>query len=501
MRAVRRLGPVPPGMRIWTGAMVAMAGVAALSGAMVPLRAHLSVATTALVLVVPVVAGVAVGGLPAGAVGVACGFLAYDFLFIPPYGTLSVGALQNWVALGVYVATMLLVSWVVGGLHAARAVAGDREKEARRLFEMSDLLIAHRPRDELLRAVAATVRQAFGAAGVALLLPSGDRLETAASDGEPFPADHLVGLASGGGPPVPLSRREDVRTVVLSAGGHPVGLLSLAGAGLDSRQDQLLVTFANHAALAVERAQLQDQAVRAGVLEEVDRWRSALWASVSHDLRTPLFSIKTAVSNLADPDLDLAPEDRSELLAMVEAETDRLARLVTELLDMTRIEAGTLQAHLEAVAVPDVVEDAIGRLGRRQLAGRLEVEVPEDLPLMTADPVLTGQVLANLLDNAGQHTGPFSPVRLQARRLGDRIEMSVADTGPGIAPEQREAIFQAFHRVKGAASPPGGVGLGLAIAKAFVEAQGGRIWVADREGGGSVFTVSLPVFELAHKVA
>jgi two-component system sensor histidine kinase KdpD len=181
---------VPSGVRIVVGVATAMAGVGLLSSAMVPLRDHLSVATTALVLVVPVVSGVAIGGLPAGVVGVASGFLAYDFFFIPPYGTLSVGVLQNWVALGVYVVVMLVVSWVVAGLQGARTVARDREQEARRLFEVSDLLIGHKPSDELLQVVAATVREAFGLRTVALLLPTAwpscCQLRAAAS--RPWPA-------------------------------------------------------------------------------------------------------------------------------------------------------------------------------------------------------------------------------------------------------------------------------------------------------------------------
>jgi two-component system sensor histidine kinase KdpD len=321
-----------------------------------------------------------------------------------------------------------------------------------------------------------------------------------ASDGEPLSVEGQAWLTPGVGIPVPTSGQGDLRTVVLSASGRPVGILGLAGPALGSHQRQLLVTFANHAALAVKRAQLQEQTLRTTILEEVDRWRSALLASVSHDLRTPLFSIKASVSNLLDPEAPLGPGDRQELLTMIEAETDRLARLVADLLDMTRIEAGTLKAQLQPVAVQDLVDDVLRRLPANTFTGPIEAELPPDLPLVLADPVLSGQVLFNLLENAARYASSGSPIELRAALTAGSVALSVVDGGPGIPPGERQAIFEAFHRIGASCHKPQSQGLGLAIAKAFVEAQRGTIGVEDNPSGGSVFTVSLPVFSMVSEV-
>lgn len=295
---------------------------------MLPLRSHISVATPALVLVVPVVAGVAVGGFRAGLAGVVAGFLVYDVLFIPPYGSLSVGTAQNWAALGVYVVVMLAVSRVVSNLELARAEARLREADAARLFELSDRLTGDARVADLLEQIVSAMQDAFSVEGVALLLPAAGGVEIGAAAGEPLSPTELA----------TLSPRVAVRTTMslgtspsgitvtgMSASGRPVGVLVLRGARLTSRDRELLRAIANHAALAIERGQLREQAVRTQLLEEVDRWRGALMGAVSHDLRTPLASIKASVSDLRNGSLELSPRDRAELLELVETQTDRLA--------------------------------------------------------------------------------------------------------------------------------------------------------------------------------
>ena len=486
-----------PGIRVRSGVVTALAGVGALSAALVPLRAHLSVATTALVLVVPVVAAAALGGFPAGVVGVLAGFLAYDFFFIPPYETLSVGASQNWTALAVYVLVMLMVSWVVAELQHAREVAAVRERDARRLFEISDLLIGGKAMEELLHAVVTTVRQLFALRSTAVLLPGGEGMVVAAAAGEAIPDGWLARVSPRGGVAMSVAGAAGFECVPLVTAAGPLGLLVLVGDPLGDHERRLLSTFANHAALAVQRQQLEEQAVRSRVLEGVDRWRSALIGSVSHDLRTPLGSIKASVSTLSGGARPLADAEQRELLATIEAQTDRLTRLVTNLLDMTRIEAGRLEARRQPVAVRDLVRDALATLGAPSCAD-VRVEIPAGLPPAAADPTLAGQVLANLIDNAGRHARSAAGVEVTAVADGDYVRVTVADRGPGIAPERRQAVFEPFHRL---GRPAGaGMGLGLAISKAFVEAQGGTIEVADNPGGGTLVCFSLPVYPLALRV-
>ncbi|HET9075473.1 MAG TPA: ATP-binding protein [Acidimicrobiales bacterium] len=482
--------------RIVASAVGTVALVAALSAALVPARAHLSIATVGLIMVVPVVLAVVTGGYAAGLAGVAAGFLAWDFVFIPPYYTLDVGAAQNWVALAVYAAVMLLVARVVSRLQAARREAQARAYEARRLFELSQLLVEDRSLPELLESIAVAVQNVFGVAGVALLLPTGDRLEVAASVGEPPDVADLetshpavarpVAVGTVGSPAAP------VRTVALSAAGRPIGLLALKGGPTDRSDSVLLRTFANHAALVVERAQLRAQAVRTQLLEEVDSLRRALLGSVSHDLRTPLAAMKVASSTLvrggagpAGSEADRA--DRQELYDLLDGEIDRLTRLVNGLLDLSRYQSGALELGLQECSVLDMVTEAVAGM-RASLGDRdVAVDVPEDLPTVTADPVLIGQVIVNLVDNAHRHAPPGTPVTVQAEPVGDRVRLSVLDAGPGIPADQREALFEGFVSSGGG----GRAGMGLWICRVFVEAHGGRLWVEEPDQGGSRFSFTL----------
>jgi two-component system sensor histidine kinase KdpD len=251
--------------------------------------------------------------------------------------------------------------------------------------------------------------------------------------------------------------------------------------------------------LAVDRARLREQALRARLLEEIDRWRSALMGAVSHDLRTPLASVKTAVSSLRQADTRLTPADREELLELIEQQSDRLARLVTNLLDMSRIEAGALELRPTAMPLEELVEEALGSLGGIVPAHRVQVNFPTDLPLLVIDHVLMSQVLANILDNAVRLSPADSNIVVSARpaaNSGSRVEIAVSDQGPGIEPAERERVFEMFSQNGGG----GRAGLGLAIAKAFVEAHGGRIWVdpATQRGTRVVFTVPSTALVPAH---
>ncbi|HZD64848.1 MAG TPA: ATP-binding protein [Acidimicrobiales bacterium] len=479
---------------------VTVGGIGVLSGAMLSARGHLSVATTGLVLIVPVVAGVAVGGFPAGVLGVGAGFLVYDALFIPPYGTLSVGQSQNWVVLGVYAVVVLVVSRVVADLGRTRARAHRHEADARRLFEISDSLIAGKGRDQLGDAVVGAVRWVFELRSAALLLPGAQGFGVVAAAGEEFPGELLSRVLPRPGVLVSASGEGEAVSLALSTSSGPLGVLVVVGAGLDHHRRQLLATFANHAALALERAELAEQATRTRVLEEADRWRSALIGSVSHDLRTPLASIKASVSDLREPGLALGEDERAELLAMIEAETDRLTRLVANLLDMTRIEAGALEPRRQPVTVRELVVDAVARVPPSVGVEGLRIEVIEDLPLVDADPVLAGQVLANLLENAAHHAGPRPEIAVRAGRVGNHVEVAVADRGPGIPDEHRQEVLAAFNRVGRPGPHVSGLGLGLAIARAFVQAQGGTIEVRDNPGGGAVVAFTLPVYALSAQV-
>ncbi len=474
------------------GSAIGVGSALALGALMIPVRSHISIATAGLVLVLPVVVGVIVGGYAGGLASVAAGFLVYDYAFIPPYYTLDVGAAQNWVALGVYVVVMLLVAQVVARFQAARAEAQQRALETQRLFDLSELLVEERSVSELLETIVHAVKTVFGVDGAAVLLPAPDQLEVVASAGEPMTAEEQHQLQPDSGLPVPVGMARGgptgLRAVSLSAAGRPIGILALKGLPASEADRDLLRTFANHAALALERAQLRAQALRSELLEAIDEVRRDLLGAVSHDLRTPLATMKVASSTLLDPEVQLSDADRHELYDLLDAQTDRLTRLVSSLLDMTRYQAGVLKLERVPSSVLDLIGDAVAAL-RPSLGEReVDVDVPDGIAPVDVDPLLIGQVLVNLLDNADRHAPPGSPIAVRADPAADRVRIEVADRGPGVPPSEREAVFESFvHFDTGGRS-----GLGLAIAKTFLEAHGERIWVEGPPEGGARLVFTLP---------
>jgi two-component system sensor histidine kinase KdpD len=478
--------------------VLALSTAAVLSALMVPLRGHINVATPALVLVVPVVGGVTVGGFAAGLVATGACFLIYDFVFLPPYYTLYVDRAEDWVALGVYVVVMVLVSRVVAAANLAKAESEQRAAEIRRLFDLSEMLVRELPAPKLLDTIVSSVKSGFNLEGVSLLLPSADgALEVAASAGAPLSELDAQRLSARAGDPVHLGpvtpERGNFQTVALVATGQAIGLLAVRGSGGSKAEQELLRAFANHLALALERARLREEAVRARLLEEIDTLRRALVGAVSHDLRTPLATIKLSASALVDSGPSLSPEDIKELAELVDAQADRLDRLVSNLLDMTRIQSGALELRRQPAALGDLVDEALLVLGRSGRSAEVDWLAPDDLPLVDVDHVLVRQVLANLLDNALRHSPPRGAVTVSATPGPDgKVEVRVTDSGPGVPPGERERIFQVFNRREAG----GRGGLGLAIVQAFLEAHGERIWVEGPLRGegarGASFVFTLP---------
>jgi two-component system, OmpR family, sensor histidine kinase KdpD len=475
------------------GSVVGAGSAVALGALMIPVRSHISIATAGLVLVLPVVAGVIVGGYAGGLAGVVAGFVVYDFAFIPPYYTLQVGAGQNWVALGVYVLVMLSVAQVVARFQSARSEAQQRAFEAQRLFDLSEMLVQDRSVSELLETIVNAVLTVFGLAGAAVLLPAGGQLEVVASAGESMTSGERHQLQPDSGLPVRVGTTSGggtgLRAVALSAAGRPIGILALKGLPESDADRDLLRTFANHAALALERAQLRAQGLRSELLEAIDQVRQDLLGAVSHDLRTPLATMKVASSTLLDPDVHLSEGDRLELYDLLDVQTDRLTRLVGSLLDMTRYQAGVLKVDRVPASVLDLIGDAIAAL-RPSLADRqVDIDVPDGIPAVDVDPLLIGQVLVNLLDNADRHAPSGTTISVGARRTGDQVRVTVTDHGPGVPLTEREAVFESFVQF----DTGGRSGLGLAIAKAFVEAHGERIWIEGPPEGGARLAFTLPV--------
>jgi two-component system sensor histidine kinase KdpD len=473
------------------------------------LRGDVSKTNVVLGFLIVVVVAAATGGLGPGLVAAALGFLAFDVLFLPPYNTLIVNDVQDYVSLAVYLLTAVLVSWVVGALDRRSAQAERREREARTLYELSTSLVAHGGLDETLAGVVRTVRSLFGLAGCAIVLADGDGARLVASDGTvpPEVRERLVphdgvspvpglvplrGAATGGLAP------GTAMTVPMRAGTDPVGALIVVAGGADGArfgeaERRLLSTFANQAALAVERDRQDAERARVRSLVETDRLRTALLNSVSHDLRTPLASVKAAASSLLDPDVSWSDAERRDFLAIIDEAADRLTRLVHNLLDMSRIEAGALDPNLREASLADIAGPVV-LLARASSRQRIDVDIPEDLPPVHADPILLEQVLTNLLDNARRYA-PGASVTLGARQVpgGGKVEVRVVDHGPGIPVPERERVFDQFYRLKGGGRRPKGTGMGLAICRGILDALAGEVRVETTPGGGATFVVTLPV--------
>lgn len=314
------------------------------------------------------------------------------------------------------------------------------------------------------------MRRSFSLTGVTLLSRREAGWTVEAADGEevhhPDEADHVQTL-------------------------NPDLVLALSGGDLAAEDHRLLTAFGASLDMALERRSLHDRASAATALAEANELRSALLQAVSHDLRTPLAGIKASVNSLRQPDVSWSDDETAEFLATVEDETDRLTALVDNLLDMSRINASALAPTLRATSLEEVIPAAVAGLGAR---GRtVTVDVPENLPLVKADPALLERVVANLVDNAVTYGGD-QPVRVEAGTAGSHVLLRVIDRGRGIPVEDRDRIFEPFQRMGDTKPRQGaGVGLGLAVARGFTRALEGDLSVEDTPGGGTTMVVELEV--------
>ncbi|MCU1380623.1 MAG: kdpD3, partial [Acidimicrobiales bacterium] len=408
-----------------------------------------------------VVAGAASGGIGPAVVGALAAFLLANWYFIPPIHHWEIDNGQDVVAL----VTFVMVAGVVAGLvvHAARrqAESARARAEARMLADMSGASVGDDPLDVLLT----QMRDAFELTGAAVVRSADGRIE--AQVGElPAPGQADVTVALG----------EDYQLV---AGGR---VLSAEDRGI-------VAVVADHLTAALRTRQLGVEASSAAALVEANQLRTAILAAVSHDLRTPLASIKASVTSLRQDDVSWPPEAVAEFLAMIDEETDRLDDLVGNLLDLSRLQTNTLQILERLVGFDEVVPAAVASLGGR--AASVDLDVPETLPRVRVDPGLLERALANLVSNAVAWSPPGARVRVDASPVGDRVDLRVVDRGPGIPMAARERVFEPFQRLGDRG--PNGVGLGLAVARGFVTAMGGELLVEDTPGGGTTMVVSFPV--------
>jgi two-component system, OmpR family, sensor histidine kinase KdpD len=417
-------------------------------------------------LLVVVVA--AVGGIVPAIVAAVTGSLLANFYFTPPTHTFTIAEGENILALLVFLIVAAVVSWLVSIAARRTADVARARAEAETLAALGGTLVAT---DDPLPQLVAQLRIAFAADAIAVLveLPEGG-WAIEASAGEPVP-----------------ERPEDG---MFSFPTGPLEQLVVVGAALTDEDLEVLRSFAAQVQVAVERRRLRADVEAATVLAEGNELRTALLAAVSHDLRTPLASIKASVTSLLQRDVAWTPEATSEFLETIDQAADRLNSLVGNLLDMSRLQTGAMQLVMRAVGLEEIVPRALDGLADRPV--QVVLDLPETLPRVTADAPLLERAVANVVDNARSWSPEGACVRIEAGAVADRVHLRIIDHGPGIPVGERDLVFQPFQRLGDNPSDGTGVGLGLAVARGFVDAMGGELVVEDTPGGGVTMVLSLP---------
>ena len=535
----------PTGRARWRGWAAGLLALALATAALLAVRARLDKVHVALVYLLVVLGGSAAGGRALGVVLAGAAFVAFNVLFLAPYGTLVVADPRDWLVLFAFLATGVVAAQLLYRAQAEAAVARRRAAEVDRLAALGAVTLSAGRADDALAAIARVIRTTLGVGACGIYTwdggASGPKLAAADRDsGEAPDVPAGPGAPEWGGAPALVrwvaehgraareladgtarltpdsaaSPGEASRpgtaqdgTVVrallipLAVRGRTVGVLRVAdgrAVALDPTRERYLDALAHYAALGVERVRLTAEAEHAAALREADRLKDSLLATVSHDLRTPLTTIRGLAHDLA-----AAGEERALVIA---EEVDRLNRMVADLLDLSRLTAGGVALAVALNAAEDVMGAALQRVGG--LAAGREIRAALD----PTEPVLVGRfdfahalrVLVNLLENALKYAPAGAPVDFTVRRDtgpgGDVLAFAVADRGPGVPTGERDRIFAPFYRPPNAPPDAGGAGLGLAIARGLAEAQGGTLTYAPREGGGSVFTLRLPADDLAAAV-
>jgi two-component system, OmpR family, sensor histidine kinase KdpD len=442
-------------------------------------RQHLNLVSDVLLFLLVVVVVALVGGLLPAVLAAVGGSLLLNYYFTPPLNTFTISEANNALALFVFVVVAALVSSVVDLAARRTRQAARATAETETLGTLAGSILRG---ETALPALLERVREAFALTSVTLLerTPHPVQGRGASARG---PMDEWSVVASVGSDR--CERPQDADTEV------PAGdtlMLALRGRPLRAEDHRVVGAFAAQAVVILERFRLSEAAAAAVPIAEGDRMRTALLAAVGHDLRTPLAAAKAAVTSLRSGDIKWSPQDHAELLLTADESLDQLARLVDNLLDMSRLQAGALSMVRRPVALDEVVPLALDDLG--PIGNKVVVDVPDDLPVVLADPGLLERVVANLVANALRYCPPGTPPLVTGSSLGERVELRVIDRGPGIPAADLDRVFTPFQRL-GDTDNTTGVGLGLALSRGLTEAMGGTLTPEDTPGGGLTMVVSL----------
>jgi two-component system sensor histidine kinase KdpD len=471
-------------------------------------------------LYLPVAMAVGIVFGRASAIGAALfSFLAFNYFFVTPVATLLVANPQEWLELGILLLTAVVTGQLAATMRTRASDAQTREREVAALYECHRLLEGDNPVEQRLMSAASHLSRFYGAAGCEVLLPDADgRLRACATSGvsaagQPAAEEATTWAFEHGAPATsnrrlgarrwvrivqPTHRRSpDGRAVIclpVSMADRRLGVLRLIGdlperlAG--PRELRHLLACAGLIGQAVERDRLAAEALETEVLRRADEAKSALLASVSHDLRTPLASIKASITSLLDDAIVWSTDARRELLQGVDEETDRLTRFVAQLLELSRLESGAVQPRMDWHSVAEILAGVVDRLDPTGVRVRVYTD---DVPaLVCLDYVMVEQIVTNLVDNALKYSPPDAPVLVSARIEDARLSIQVVDRGPGIAPSDRERVFDRFYRALATRAQPG-TGLGLAIARGLSRAHGGDVIYDSNSTADTTFRMSVRI--------
>jgi two-component system sensor histidine kinase KdpD len=488
-------------------------------------------------------------GLFAAVLSAVVAFLSFDFFLVEPLYTFSIRDPGEWLALGIFLFAAIITGQLAAALRLRAEQARQREQETRVLYELLRDTNQAEHLDHQLEVIARRVVEVFGARGVRdclILLPdekgepvlrasarrrlensqlTSDERTTAAwvmREGQTVDFYDLAQLSrkfAGYSPRVVIRStamsqrsRSYLSLIPLKTGQKIGGVLCLlieddprrftnekrlgSEADRSDPRSTFFWAFVDQAASMIEHARLRRESLQVEVLQRTDSLRAALLSSVSHDLRTPLTSIKAAASSLLQDDVPWSDEERHSFTQAIEHEADRLNRLVENLLDMSRIEGGALKPEKEWYPIGELLHDVTGRMQSLLQGRQVIVTVPADLPPVELDYMMIDQVVTNILENALRYTPAGSPLEIHAETTTTEMCISVADRGPGIPASDLARVFDKFYRVMDRTrqtGATGGTGVGLSVCRGLIEAHGGRIWAANRQGGGAIFHFTLPI--------
>lgn len=465
----------------------------------------LDVRNIALAFLMAVLASAATAGLWPALFGSLVGALAFNFFFLDPLYTFTIRDPESMIAFLFFIGAALITSNLAARVHRQAAAARQRARATEELYRFAKKLAGAGTLDDVLWAAAHQIA-AMLKMRVVILLPENGTVAVRA--GYP-PDDTLVDAdiaaarwawehnrpAGRGADTLPGARR---LYLPLITGKTPVGVIGLdsdkEGPLLTPEQQRLLDALADQAAVAIERIQLVADVDKAKLAAEADKLRSALLASISHDLKTPLAAILGAAGTLRDYSNAMPDGDRTEMLSTIVDEAERLNRFIANLLDMSRLETGVMEPNASLQYLDDIVGSALRRAHKITSRHKTLTDIPANLPMLSLDPVLFEQVLFNLFDNAAKYAPHDTTIRVRAWEDGRWVTVQVLDEGPGISPADLERVFDSFHRARKKDQVLAGTGLGLSICKGFIEAMGGTITAGNRtDRSGAIFTIRMPV--------